>query len=46
MIETKVIKPISEELNKFSKLSFDYQKKKKKMGVGRPKFKDVEIVLK
>ncbi len=45
-LELKIIKPISEELNKFSKLSFDYQSNFENLGVGRPKFKDVEIILK
>jgi len=44
-IELKIIKPISEELNKFSKLSFEYQSNFERLGVGRPKFKDVEIIL-
>ena len=46
VIETKVIKPIKEELDKFSKLSFNYQSNFENFGVGRPKFKDVEIILK
>ena len=46
MIELKIIKPIKEELDTFSKLSFNYQSNFENLGVGRPKFKDVEIILK
>jgi len=46
VIELKIIKPIQEELDSFSKLSFDYQSTFEKLGVGRPKFKEVMITLK
>ena len=46
MIENKIIKPTKEELDKHSKISFEYQSNFEKLGVGRPKFKELEIKVK
>ena len=45
-IERKIIKPIQEELNENSKLSFIYEANFEVLGRGRPSFKDVTIDLK
>jgi hypothetical protein len=42
-IEEKIIKPIQDELNSVSNLSFIYESNFDRLGRGRPKFKDVTI---
>jgi len=46
MIELKIIKPIKEELDNLSDLSFIYESNFQKLGRGRPKFDDITIDLK
>jgi len=45
-IESKILKPIQEELNNISDLSFIYESNFEALGRGRPKFRDVTIDLK
>jgi hypothetical protein len=45
-IEREILKPVQEELNKSSILSFIYESNFEALGRGRPKFKDVTIDLK
>jgi len=42
-IEREIIKPVQEELNKSSTLSFIYESSFERLGRGRPKFKDIII---
>jgi len=42
-IEEKIIKPIQDELNSVSNLSFIYESNFDRLGRGRPKFRDVTI---
>lgn len=42
-IEREIIKPVQEELNKSSTLSFIYESNFERLGRGRPKFKDIVI---
>lgn len=44
-IEAKILKPIQDELNNISDLSFIYESNFEALGRGRPKFKDVTIDL-
>ena len=44
-IEAKILKPIQNELNNISNLSFIYESNFEALGRGRPKFKDVTIDL-
>lgn len=44
-IEEKILKPIQDELNSISNLSFIYESNFEALGRGRPKFKDVTIDL-
>jgi len=46
MIELKIIKPIKDELDNLSDLSFIYESNFEAVGRGRPKFKDITIDLK
>ena len=44
-IEAKILKPIQDELNNISDLTFAYESNFEALGRGRPKFKDVTIDL-
>jgi len=44
-IEAKILKPIQNELNNISNLSFTYESNFEALGRGRPKFKDITIDL-
>ena len=44
-IEIKIIKPVQDELNDISDLTFIYESHFKAIGRGRPKFKDITIDL-
>lgn len=44
-IEAKILKPIQDELNNISDLTFIYESNFEALGRGRPKFKDVTIDL-
>jgi len=44
-IETEILKPVKEDLDNVSKLSFIYESNFQKLGRGRPSFKDVTIDL-
>lgn len=45
MLELKILKPIKEDLDNTSKISFIYESNFQKLGRGRPSFKDVTIDL-